>query len=201
MSRPDVISEAERVLDAAPGYVWDGERLPVPVEDIADSVFGLLVRDVKDMATAPGSPALQEGQALSGLLLPGRGEIWVNADEARQWPPRRRFTIGHELGHWVMHRAPGQQSLFCRRTSVDESSRQPLFCRRTSVDESSRQPHRDRDIEEEASAFAAELLMPRMLFVREHARLNGDVEALCRAFDSSRAAMERRVATVFSDVG
>ncbi len=80
MSRPDVISEAERVLDAAPGYVWDGERLPVPVEDIADSVFGLLVRDVKDMATAPGAPVLREGQALSGLLLPGRGEIWVNAD-------------------------------------------------------------------------------------------------------------------------
>jgi hypothetical protein len=108
VSTPDVISEAERVLDAAPGYVWDGERLPVPVEDIADSVFGLLVRDVKDMATAPGAPALQDGQALSGLLLPGRGEIWVNADEARQWPPRRRFTIGHELGHWVMHRAPGR---------------------------------------------------------------------------------------------
>ncbi|MGI8574538.1 MAG: ImmA/IrrE family metallo-endopeptidase, partial [Egibacteraceae bacterium] len=73
-------------------------------------------------------------------------------------------------------------------------------CRRTSVDESAPQPHRDRDIEEEASAFAAELLMPRMLFVREHARLNGDVEALCRTFDSSRVAMERRVATVFSDV-
>lgn len=186
MSRPDVISEAERVLDAAPGYVWDGERLPVPVEDIADSVFGLLVRDVKDMATAPGAPALQEGQALSGLLLPGRGEIWVNADEARQWPPRRRFTIGHELGHWVMHRAPGQQSLFCRRTSVDESAPQP---------------HGDRDTEEEASAFSAELLMPRMLFVREHARLSGAVGALCKAFDSSRAAMERRIATVFTDVG
>ena len=35
---------------------------------------------------------------LSGLLLPAAGEIWVNAAEAREWPPRRRFTIGHELG-------------------------------------------------------------------------------------------------------
>ena len=36
------------------------------------------------------------------------------------WPPRRRFTIGHELAHWVMHRT-GQQALFCRRTTVDEA--------------------------------------------------------------------------------
>jgi hypothetical protein len=40
-----------------------------------------------------------------------------------------------------------------------------------------------------------------MLFVREHARLSGDVGALCTAFDSSRAAMERRIAAVFTDVG
>ena len=55
-----------------------------------------------------------------GCCCPARGEIWVNAEEARQWPPRRRFTIGHELGHWEMHRT-GQESLFCRRTSVDEA--------------------------------------------------------------------------------
>ena len=44
------------------------------------------------------------------------GEIWVNADEAREWPPRLRFTIGH----LVMH-ATEQQALFCRSSSVDES--------------------------------------------------------------------------------
>jgi hypothetical protein len=159
--------------------VWDGERLPVPVEDIADSGFGLLVRDVEDMRAAPGAPVLAGGQSLSGLLLPARGEIWVNAEEARQWPPRRRFTIGHELGHWVMHRT-GQQALFCRRTTVDESGARP-----------------QRDIEEEASAFAAALLMPQWLFVREHARCGGDVDALGATFDSSIAATERRIASLF----
>src|SRR3954468_17361569 len=177
----DVEERAAQVLAAAPSYVWDGERLPVPIEDIVDSVYGLLVRDVEDMRAAPGAPTLAEGQSLSGLLLPARGEIWVNAEEARIWPPRRRFTIGHELGHWVMHR-DGQQALFCRRTAVDEQPAEPA-----------------RDIEEEASAFAAALLMPQWLFVREHARTGGDVPALCAAFGSSIAATERRVAALFDD--
>jgi IrrE N-terminal-like domain len=182
MAVPDhVVAAAETVLAAVPSYVWDGEHVPVPIEDIVDTCFGLFVRDVEDMSAAPGAPPLAPGQSLSGLLLPARGEIWVNADEARRWPPRRRFTIGHELGHWVMHRA-GQQSLFCRRTTVDESG-------------AAAAP----DIEEEASAFAAELLMPRWLFVREHARHGGNVEALCAAFNSSRVATERRVATVYGD--
>ena len=49
--------------------------------------------------------------------------------------------------------ARGQQSLFCRRTTVDEAPAPTA-----------------RDIEEEASVFAAALLMPQWLFVREHAR-------------------------------
>jgi uncharacterized protein DUF955 len=175
----DVEERAEQVLAATPGYVWDGERLPVPIEEIVDSVHGLLVRDVDDMSTAPGAPPLAAGQALSGLLLPARGEIWVNAEEARRWPPRRRFTIGHELGHWVMHRT-GQEALFCRRTSVDEQAAPPA-----------------RDIEEEASAFAAALLMPQWLFVREHTRCAGDLAELCRAFGTSETATQRRVAALF----
>jgi hypothetical protein len=169
--------QAERILATVPSWLWDGERLPIPVEDIVDTCFGLHVREVEDMSVAPGAPTVGDGQQLSGLLLPARGEIWVNADEARQWPPRRRFTIGHELGHWVMHRT-GQESLFCRRTTV-EDARAVLA-----------------GIEEEASQFAAELLMPRWLLVREHAACNGDVDALCARFSSSRAAMERRVAHV-----
>src|SRR4051812_20845670 len=99
----EVERRAAEVLASVPEWIWDGERLPVPVEDIVDTCFGLLVRDVEDMTSAPGAPAPALAE-LSGLLLTARGEIWVNAAEAREWPPRRRFTIGHELGHWVMHR-------------------------------------------------------------------------------------------------
>ncbi|HEV2752900.1 MAG TPA: ImmA/IrrE family metallo-endopeptidase [Solirubrobacteraceae bacterium] len=179
MQRAD--EHAQRVLACVPEWIWDGETLPVPVEEIADSVFGLLVRDVEDMSAAPGAPALASGQSLSGLLLASRGEIWVNAQEARTWPTRRRFTIGHELGHWELHR-DGQQSLFCRRTAVDEQPPpQPSVV----------------DIEEEASRFAAALLMPAWLMVREHARVGGDLDRLITTFRTSGVAMTRRVADLF----
>src|SRR3954470_7503826 len=166
---------AERVLAKLPPWLWDGESLPVPVEDIADSVFGLLVRDVDDMTAAPGAPSLAPGQSLSGLLLPARGEIWVNADEARQWPPRRRFTIGHELGHWELHR-DAQQTLFCRSTTVKEDP-----------------PPSVPDIEEEASRFAAALLMPQWLMVRAYGEHGDDFDAMCTAFRASGVAMRRRI--------
>ena len=36
----DAVEErATRVLERVPAWLWDGETLPVPVEDIADSVF------------------------------------------------------------------------------------------------------------------------------------------------------------------
>jgi uncharacterized protein DUF955 len=172
---------AEGVLTQVPEWIWDGERLPVPVDDIADSVYSLLIREVEDMGAAPGSPELEEGQSISGLLLPSRGEIWVNADEARQWPSRKRFTICHELGHWVLHQK-GQQSLFCRRTSVDEApadTRPPLPV-----------------TEEEANAFAAAMLMPADLIRSQYEDCDGDFEALCKRFGASGAAMGRRLHAV-----
>ena len=57
---------AQRVLAAVPEWLWDGERLPVPVEDIADSVFGLLVCDVDEVNI---------------LANPGRGVTVIKTDE------------------------------------------------------------------------------------------------------------------------
>jgi hypothetical protein len=174
---------SETILEQVPSWIWNGESLPVPVEEIADTCYGLLVRDAADMRSAPGSPELEPGQTFSGLLLADRGEIWVNAEEARQWPPRRRFTIGHELGHWVLHRSD-ERSLFCRSTTVqpDEQPEQGA---------SAEIP----DIEEEASVFAAALLMPADLIRREYQR-NRDFHRLCELFNCSGAAMGRRLHAV-----
>lgn len=172
---------AAAVLARVPDWIWDGETPPVPIEEIADSCFGLLVREVEDMSSAPGAPPVESGQSISGLLLASRGEIWVNASEARQWPPRKRFTIAHELGHWILHRK-GQQSLFCRHGFVeagDDHSRPSLP-----------------PVEAEANAFAAALLMPAELVRQHRRRCNDDLEQLCLIFDSSERAMRRRLGSV-----
>ena len=178
----EIEGRAEELLASVPGWIWDGETLPVPVEDIADSCAGLLVRDVEDMSLAPGCPEPATGQSISGLLLPSVGEIWVNAAEARQWPPRRRFTIGHELGHWILHQRE-QTSLFCRHGQVDDGA---------GDDGQHKRPELPL-IEEEANHFAAALLMPAAMVRREYERTGGDFDRLCEIFSSSRAAMGRRL--------
>lgn len=179
----EIEQRALAVLERVPSWMWDGESLPVPVEEIVDSSYGLLVRDVEDLCVAPGCPELEPGQTLSGLLLADRGEIWVNAEEARQWPPRRRFTIGHELGHWVLHRG-GEHSLFCRSSAVQPDEQ---------VEEADSEEIPD--IEEEASVFAAALLMPAELLRREYER-DRDFHRLCELFNCSGAAMGRRLHAV-----
>ena len=173
---------AEEFLAKVPTYVWDGESLPVPIDEIADTHVGLLVRDVEDLGTAPGAPHLGKGQTLSGLLLPALGEIWVNADEARQWPARRRFTIAHELGHWRLHRDAEERAVFCRSGSIAADA----------AEARERLP----PAEDEANVFAAAMLMPARLVQEQYLQCDRDFFRLCDKFGASGAAMGRRLHAV-----
>jgi hypothetical protein len=199
---------AERVLSRVTDWIWNGETLPVPVEHIADSCFGLYVRDVDDLRSAPGVPDLPATQALSGLLLPARGEIWVNAAEAQESKPRRRFTISHELGHWCLHSTG--QAVWCRSQTVDpvdvsaetRSARFPggsAEPRQAYPSGGSMQPRPAYPPEEsEANEFAAALLMPAHLVRHHYERLRrrdpaDRFEQLCALFETSGAATSRRL--------
>jgi hypothetical protein len=180
-ARIEALAEAE--LARISSYVWDGMTLPVPVEHIADSHFGLYVREARDLSGVPGAPDLPPGQSLSGLLLPDRGEIWVSSVESQSWPARRRFTISHELGHWCMHRqAP---YIVCRSAAVDPPARV-------------KRPRRPAT-ESEADNFAAAMLMPRYLMFHHYAQLSGRQDRfgrMCKLFGASAAAMGRRMRIV-----
>lgn len=171
-------------LAAIPDWLWDGETLPVPVEMIADNHYGLLVREEDGLAARAGLPA---DAHVSGLLYPVPREIWIDAGEAVRAPVRRRFTIGHELGHWVLHcdlgRA-GDEPVHCRTETVREepggSERKSSFAGYPMT-------------ELDANQFAAALLMPRSLVEKEHAWVDGVPWKLAQAFGVSPEAMEWRL--------
>jgi Zn-dependent peptidase ImmA (M78 family) len=137
--------------------LFGGEELPVPVEAIAEDVLGLRVGEVA-------------GLQVSGYLLPAPREVWLNADEP---PARRRFTLAHEVGHFVC------QCLGARKP-------RPVYCRaeEVGVDPAARA------LEREANVFAAELLMPEPAVRREWA---GSIDACAARFGVSVEAMHWRL--------
>jgi len=72
------------------------------------------------------------------MLVPAERAVYVNANDV---PARRRFTLAHEVGHWVCQCLEGRGA--------------PVMCRAEDV-----APGTDRTLEREANIFAAELLMP-----------------------------------------
>jgi hypothetical protein len=105
---------------------FGGDQLPVPVESIAEDLLGLAVEVRDDLS-------------VSGMLLPAERRILVRSDEPEQ---RRRFTIAHELGHWICQSLEGQL--------------RPVYCRAAEIGVDLEA----KALEREANIFAANLLMP-----------------------------------------
>ncbi len=148
-----------------------GDIPPVPVEKMVRSQ-GILI---------------QKGHLdddISGLLVrSGDGAtIGVNAGHV---PTRRRFTIAHEFGHFLLHEGISEH--------VDHGYRVNFRDQESSL---------ARDVEEiEANFFAASLLMPRTMLDACGAidALDSDtaVRDLARLFHVSQHAMSLRLANVY----
>ena len=115
----------------------------------------------------------------SGLLLPAERLIVLNAAErasANNDPPlrRSRFTLAHELGHWICHAHERPES-------------QPVYCRQVHLADPS-----DRSLEREANVFAAELLMPESA-VRQAWAETREVDACATRLNVSRTATHWRL--------
>lgn len=142
------------------GRLFDGDELPVPVESIAEDLLGLYVEK-------------GEGLDCSGILLPAERRVVLRSDES---PARRRFTLAHEVGHWV-----------CQ---VKEGHEAPVYCRAADV-----APTANRALEREANVFAAELLMPEPAVRTEFERAASAAE-LAGWFDVSEEAVSWRLYNV-----
>ena len=145
--------------------LYGGPEIPVPVESIAEDLLGLKIEE--------------QWLEWSGMLLPAERTIVLNAAEsARNDPPlrRHRFTIAHEIGHWVCH---------CLEGRLPEL--EPSYCRATDIANDA-----DRAIEREANIFAAELLMPEPM-VRVAWEQLSDPAACAAKFEVSPSAMHWRL--------
>jgi hypothetical protein len=143
---------------------FGGAEMPVPVESIAEDLLGLRVEESWQLDC-------------SGMLVPAERRILLNAAEAEHdgTPIRRhRFTIAHELGHWICH-------------CLGVANPKPTYCRPVDVSAAA-----DRTIEREANVFAAELLMPEEAVLAAWGEETG-LETCAARFDVSRTAMHWRL--------
>jgi predicted transcriptional regulator len=106
----------------------------------------------------------------SGCLKKEKSGKWVMTVNSLQHPHRQRFTIAHELGHFIKH------------TIVKESFVDTTFFRN---EESNQMEH-------EANKFAAELLMPKKLFVSFIENVSKEVNDLAKHFQVSSMAVRIR---------
>jgi hypothetical protein len=142
---------------------FGGAEIPVPVESIAEDLLGLRIE--------------RADLDCSGMLLPAARLIRISANETgrNEAPLRRyRFTVAHELGHWICHALEGARTrtTFCRPVDVSTAA--------------------DRPLEREANIFAAELLMPE-LAVRAAWQDSADVDFVATHFEVSPSAMRWRL--------
>ena len=71
------------------------DTLPVPIEDIIEFDLRLDIIPV---------PNLHKNHDIDGALSQDFTQIYVDDYAFENWPTRHRFTLAHEIGHYVLHR-------------------------------------------------------------------------------------------------
>jgi Zn-dependent peptidase ImmA (M78 family) len=160
-------------------------RIPAPQREILERYLSEYPVKLGNLAKAlnVAIKVSSMGTGVSGQISrEGDGyTIKVNRNEARE---RQRFTIGHELSHFLLHRDLIDSSPNGITDNVLYRSGAP------------------ENIEYEANRLAADLVMPMALVERKLREDFGGVvtdatiESLAASFDVSKAAMEIRLSTL-----
>jgi hypothetical protein len=153
-TQPDEMEIVSRYLSVAPvdvdGLAHDLGINVVRSDEVGPNVAGMIARDRRR-----GGP--------SGFV------ITVNANDNRR---RQRFTLAHEIGHFLLHRDLMDEGI------VDDTMyRSPL----------------GEWYERQADRFAGDCLLPAKLVRAEYRKGNRSRSALASSFDVSRKAMRIRL--------
>ena len=174
--------KSNAIKSAATELIQDLDHLPVNVEKIAQEK--LQIEIIKT--------SFAENTDLSGMLVRNGTQVFM-AINAAQSPARQRFTIAHEIAHYLLDEA--------KPIWVDKSSIRSVH---VSFRKGSRGTPESYQLPEvRANRFAAELLMPTDWVIREFDALDrpgadwsddeGPIRKLAEQFDVSIQAMTIRL--------
>ena len=150
---------------------------PVPVKRIAKALGAQLRFSPLDDELS-GMTYIKEGTPIIGVNV-------------RHHPNRQRFTIAHECGHLILHKAQ-----ITKEVHVDKTF--PMLMR-DSVSAAG-----VNEMEIEANLFAAELLMPKLFLMKTLDNKPFDIDdestvsTLARNFKVSASAMRFRLGNLFA---
>ena len=151
-------------------------------------VYRIAEKTADAVGYRPGGELIETVKAMGGVIKYQEIDEWMATDTGSievygkgsfiiylpqfTGPMRDRFTIAHELGHYVLHSKLGSKPIKIeRRFGEDVKTR----------------------IEWEANWFSAAFLMPTRRFKAHFIRLKGDCAALAGIYMVSRSAIETRI--------
>ncbi len=149
-----------------------------PAEQLLQTLGVTDPRDIDLEAIAFDQGAVVKYRPLNGCeaRIVGYGDRAMITVDNRHRRSRVRFSTAHELGHWYRHRG---RSLICRPDDIGNPRRSPM------------------DPERVADAYAADLLLPRYLFVPRANALGAttfdNLETLTDEFSTSMTATAIRL--------
>jgi Zn-dependent peptidase ImmA (M78 family) len=158
---------ASEILHRYANQTGETIALPIAIEMIVEKTYGLTIEwdDIDE----------PNGFVVLGALAPSTRTIVMNTrhlDRFERWVGPERFTLAHELAHWIYDADPMQQSL-------DLGGTAEVFCRR---DDTSELDDTTRIREQNANKLAAHLLLPDELVVA------ADLEMVLADFQGTASA-------------
>jgi Zn-dependent peptidase ImmA (M78 family) len=149
-------------------------KLPIPINEIAYSV-GIKEILEEDLDKMEGGLSYNTGKTTGAILI-----------NCKSMEERKRFTIGHELGHFLIldHYPEKAGQFLCTSEDMKEKD--------TSQDA--------KRMETEANVFAASLLMPTSLFRKQVKKMGGplieNIFSLAEKFKTSKEATANRYTNI-----
>ena len=183
LSEDQIEKEAELLLAEYAETAGGPIKLPVPVEDI--TTYHLALRlGFADLHETLRIPMLRDQPDILGAIWIDKEAVLIDESlDPNRYPSMRgryRFSVGHEIGHWRLHRSyvakdAKQASLF------DATSEPTVICRSSQAKE---------PIEWQADLYSSYVLMPRAMVFEEWAERFGSASNVIMTEDDRTTYVE-----------